>query len=148
MNVDDHRRLAERLVAAINTADKAAMAECLTEDVVIDWPQSNERVRGLENMWGVTVNYPGGTDSSGDDMSIEVTSPAVLKLVAPTFTVVSVEGGGNTGTVVLKANYPDGLWRIVTLYRLRGSRMEYASQYFAPDYPAPEWRAQWVEKIA
>ena len=57
-------------------------------------------------------------------------------------------GGGNTGTITLKAKYPDGSdWWVVSLYHLRDGRIAQTTSFFAPVYPAPEWRRQWVERL-
>ena len=146
----DHRALAERFAFAMNSRSAADMAPLVTEDFVIEWPQSGERVRGFDNFWATVANYPGaGEGGLGNDISTLRAQPVDgLKLVAPSFVFVNVEGGGNTGSFTLRVRYPDSsLWWVVTLYHLREGRIARATTYFAPEFPAPEWRAQWVERL-
>ena len=146
----DHRALAERFAAAMNNRSRAEMAALLTEDFVTEWPQSGERVRGFDNFWATIENYPrAGSAQMGNDISTLRTQPADgLKLVAPSFVFVTVEGGGNSGAFTMRVRYPDGLrWWVVTLYHLRDGRMAHSTTYFAPEFPAPAWRAQYVEPM-
>jgi ketosteroid isomerase-like protein len=146
----DHRVLAERFAAAMNSRSRADMAALLTEDFVTEWPQSGERVRGFDNFWATIEYYPGAEAGDlGNDISTLRTQPTDgLKLVAPSFVFVTVEGGGNSGCFTLRVRYPDGsLWWVVTLYHLRDGRIARSTTYFAPEFPAPEWRARWVERI-
>lgn len=71
-----------------------------------------------------------------------------VKVVAPTFSIVRIEGGGTTGSVAIKGMYPDkSVWWIIVLYTLRGERICRSSTFFAPEFPAPEWRAGHVERM-
>lgn len=146
----DHRALAEAFSGAINSLNRSRFGELVTEDFVNDWPQSGERVRGVNNFWATITNYPkaGAEGLRNDPASVQTQSAAAIKLLAPSYTFVAVEGAGSTGTFTLKVRYPDGSdWWVITLYRLRDGRIYQASTFFAPVYPAPPWRAQWVEAI-
>jgi hypothetical protein len=106
-------------------------------------------IRGRANILAIVENYPGRTPEMplGHADTINVRGFDAFKIVAPTFVVVKVEGGGENGVSTVRATYPDGsTWWIVSIYTLRGGRIAYARTFFAPDFPAPEWRAQWVEK--
>jgi hypothetical protein len=149
MTITDHRVLAERFAEAMNNQDRGAFASLLTDDFVAEWPQSKERLRGFDNFWATIENYPGVSASGLDNDIATLRSQPVdgLKLVAPSFVFVSVEGAGNSGTFTLRVRYPDGsYWWVLTLYRLRQGRIAQATTFFAPEFPAPEWRAQWVER--
>jgi hypothetical protein len=66
--------------------------------------------------------------------------------MTPRFTLLKVEGSSNRGTATLRTTYADGsTWWIVILYELRDGRFARATQFFAPVFEAPAWRAQWVE---
>ena len=150
MTVFDHQALAHRFAAAMNAGDKALFKALVTVDFVTEWPQSGERVRGLANFEAVLDHYPGGQGGRGHDLETLRARPSdAVKLVAPSYTFVAVEGGGNTGTITLKAKYPDGSdWWVVSLYHLRDGRIAQTTSFFAPVYPAPEWRRQWVEPMS
>lgn len=149
MTVFDHEALVRRFAKAMNTADRELMATAITPDYVTDWPQSGERVHGFDNLWAIVTNYPDAGGRVANDLDSVRTHPASgMKLMAPSFTFVAVEGAGNTGTFTLKVRYPDGSdWWVVSLYRLRDERMASATTFFAPVFPAPEWRAKWVERV-
>lgn len=146
----DHRALAERFAAAMNNGSRTEMAALVTEDFVAEWPQSGERVRGFDNFWATIANYPGVAEAPmGNDIStLRAQGLDGLKLVAPSYVFVAVEGGGNSGNFRLRVRYPDGtLWWVVTLYHLRDGRIDHSTTYFAPQFPAPEWRAAYVERM-
>ncbi len=42
----------------MNTNDFSAAAQMLSEDYVLEWPQSKERIRGRENFAAVNNEYP------------------------------------------------------------------------------------------
>ena len=67
--------------------------------------------------------------------------------MAPLFTLVRVQGGGNTGSSAVRVRYPDGSsWWWVHLYELREGRIARTTDFFAQDFDAPEWRRPWVER--
>lgn len=144
----DHRALLERFVAAMNRHDYDALDELFTEDVVHDYPQSGEVVRGLRNFRATIENYPSGLlEDAIDSETLRVTAGDEIRVLAPLFTVVRVEGAGNEGTYALRTRYPDGsTWWTIGFHHLRDGRIDRATVYFAPEFEAPEWRAAYVER--
>lgn len=145
----DHRALFEKYGRALNTGNPELLAEVLAPDYVEEYPQSGEVVRGLNKLVAIIQNYPGRQADSalGDISTLKVKSSDAYRAVAPTFAVVRVEGAGDTGVSTVRATYPDGSrWWIVGLYAVRDGRIASSRTFFAPDFPAPEWRAQWVER--
>jgi len=144
----DHRALLERWVDALNRHDYATLDEILTEDSVQDYPQSGEVIRGRANFRAILENYPNGLpDDAIDRPSLRVTASAGLKVVAPQFKVVRVEGAGNAGTYMLRSRYPDGsTWWIVGLYELRDGKIARATLFFAEEFEPPAWRAPYVTR--
>ena len=68
--------------------------------------------------------------------------------MTPTFNLVRIEGTGDTFTVVARSRYPDGSeWYVISLLTLRDGKVAKQLAFFAPCYPPPGWRAQWVEPI-
>jgi hypothetical protein len=151
MPLFDHREFALRFADVMNRRDRESAEKMLEPGFTTDWPQSGERVRGFDNFWATIIQYPGievAQLPSNDAATLKTQPVDAVHLVAPTFTFVTVEGAGNAGTFTIRVTYPDGsTWWIVTIYRLRGDRMASATTFFAPEYPAPEWRAKWVERI-
>ena len=116
MALFDHETFARRFANAMSDHDQDATKLLMTEDFVAEWPQTGERVRGAANFWAIIDNYPGRVPG-GDDLTTLVTRPgAAMKLLAPAYTFVAVEGAGSTGTFTLKVKYPDGSdWWVITL---------------------------------
>ena len=84
MTPDRNRATVDALISAINRNDRNALDDVFTNDVIMDWPQSGERIRGAQNR--------------RDEMR-------------------------------------DGL-------------IARETAYWAKPFPAPEWRAPWVEAIS
>lgn len=133
--------------AAINAADWDALEGLTHPDYVEDYPQSGERIRGRTNLRATLEHYPGGISGS-DDGPPEVYGAVDRWVVAPNFSVVKVTGTGDVHTAVIRATYPDGSkWFMVSLFRMADGLLRSATTYFAPDFPAPDWRVAWVERI-
>jgi hypothetical protein len=97
------------------------------EDYVMEMPQSGERFRGRENMRAFQEAHP--------------TPPASLKvrrvLVREKLWVVE-------GVI----DYGDGrVFDFVIICELKDGKMWRDRWYFAEPLEAPEWRAQWVERM-
>lgn len=132
---------------AINRADWDALEALTHPEYVEDYPQSGERIRGRANLRATLENYPGGISGRDDDPP-EVYGTAERWVVAPNFAVVKVTGTGDVHTAVVRATYPDGSrWFMISLFRMADGMFRSATTYFAPDFPAPEWRATFVERV-
>jgi len=144
----DHRALLDRWVAAMNRRDYDAVEQTFTDDLVTEYPQSGEVIRGRHNFRAILENYPSGlSDDAIDAATLRVAASDELRVVAPLFTVVRVEGAGNAGTYTLKTRYPDGsTWWTIGSYELRDGRVARATVFFAPAFEAPAWRAPFVER--
>jgi hypothetical protein len=145
----DHQALIQKFGRALNEADAQLLGELMADDYVEEYPQSGEVIRGRHNILAILQNYPGRTSDMSLGMvdTLSVRGFDSYKPVAPTFALVRVEGAGDNGVSTVRATYPDGShWWVVSIYRLRGGRIAHMRTFFAPDFPAPEWRAQWVEK--
>ncbi len=54
------RQIVERFVKGLISRNLDLQAEVCAEDMVIEYPQSGERIRGWANIRAVAENYPGG----------------------------------------------------------------------------------------
>jgi hypothetical protein len=145
----DHAALVERFGRALNEGRAELLADVLAEDFVEEYPQSGEVIHGLHNVISIIQNYPGRKDATalGNVETLNAKGFDAFRPVGPTFAVVRVEGASDSGVSTIRATYPDGSrWWIVGLYTLRGGKIAHLRTFFAPDFPAPEWRAQWVER--
>ena len=97
------------------------------QDYVMEMPQSGERFRGRENMRAFQEAHP--------------TPPASLQVRR----VLVKEGLWVVEGVI---DYGDGrVFDVVVISELRDGKMWRDRWYFAEPFEAPEWRAQWVERM-
>ena len=143
------KELMTRWLRMIQSGDFSHAAEILDDDVVAEWPQSRERVVGLENLIAIMAHYPGGTLSTRMATAKITETSQEHYLMTPMFTMVKTEGSGNNranGSVLTR--YPDGTdWYIVMTAETSGGKIVRNDAYFAPVYDAPKWRAKWVERM-
>jgi hypothetical protein len=127
-----------RWIAASNQLDFEAMEELLHPDVVVEYPQSGERIHGFAAFKAHLENYPGG-------LTVDVSQLTDARLVdngerwavTPAFTVVPL-AHPNRFTTLVRSKYPDNSWwRIVIIVEIRDDKIYRAESYFAPEMPAP-----------
>ena len=57
-------------------------------------------------------------------------------------------GQAEVYTVTARARYPDGShWYMIVIARMKDGLIHRTTSFYAPEFPAPEWRAQWVERM-
>lgn len=113
--------------AAMATNDFAQAAQWLTEDYECAWPQSNELIVGRENFTQINTVYP----STGKwHFTVEA-------LIAENDQVVS------------HVLITDGAMhaRAITFHTVIDGLISRQVEFWPDDYPAPEWRAQWIKKL-
>jgi ketosteroid isomerase-like protein len=117
------RRLWERTEAR----DWKGVAAQLHEDVVVDWPNTGERMRGRDDYLAVQRAYPEG-------WHIEV-----LRIV----------DGGDTVVSEVRVDQGGQRFFAVSLFELSDGRISRAVEYWSDGEPAPapEWRARWMERL-
>ncbi len=141
-----NHRIVARLLELMRTDNIDDFADVWTEDAVADMPQTGERVRGLANLRAVYKANP--VRGPGSAEQLEVLGEEPRYVMTPTFNLVRVEGTGDNVVAIAKIHYGDGSeWWLVNLLTLRGEKVAKVVQYWAPVFPAPEWRAPWVEAI-
>ncbi len=141
------RELGELYTRAINGRDWAVLESLLHPDYHVDFPQSGERIRGFANIRSMLEDYPGGLELASAE-PVSVIGGDEKWAVAPNFAMIRVTGTAEMFTTVTRATYPDGTkWYVVALVHAEGGRMRSATVYFAPDFPAPEWRQHISERI-
>ena len=100
------------------------------QEYVMEMPQSGERFRGRENMRA----FQRARDN-------HATPPRSLQLRR----VLVKEGLWVVEAVI---DYGDGrVFDVVLILELRDGKMWRDRWYFAEPFEAPEWRAQWVERM-
>jgi len=126
MSESPNRATVEALVAAINAGDLRALEEVFTPDVVIEWPQSGERIRGEKNRREIYSRFPS----------------------LPKVTPRRITGSGEVWVLEASLDYGDGdPYQAVFVLEMRDGRIARETGYWSKPFPAPEWRAPWVERM-
>src|SRR6188474_2805529 len=121
----DKAETVRRFFEAIVAGDSATLLEILTPDAVTRWPQSGERITGAMSCVRIYENYPGGP---------------------PRFRFERISGAGDTGIAEMVMTYGDDPWFGVSIVEFEGPRIARMTDYFGPAFPAPAWRARWVDR--
>jgi hypothetical protein len=95
------------------------------EDVVIDMPQSGERIRGRDNLKAMQDAYPG----------------------PPKITLRRIVGSGDVWVVEARSDYSGRIYYVAMIIEFREGKIIRETRYYADPFEAPTWRAQWVEPI-
>jgi len=126
MSESRNRAAVEALVAAINAGDLQALDQVFTADVVIEWPQSGERIKGEKNRREIYGRFPS----------------------LPKVTPRRITGSGEVWVLEASLDYGDGdPYQAVFVLEMRDGRIARETGYWSKPFPAPEWRAPWVERM-
>jgi hypothetical protein len=143
MRTADHRELLTRWAQILDRQEWDKLGEVVHDDTVLEFPQSGERFRGLQNVRAQFENYPGM--EPGSAALAEVVGGTDYAL-APNYTIVAVSGSGDRGTAILRVQYPDGSWWwAINFYELVDGRIGRTRFFFAADFDPPDWRAPYRE---
>ena len=117
----------------------ALIGEIADADVVVEYPQSGERITGRQNNLAVLQNYPGLPSAT-----VRAMHGAEDKWVlTPSWTPLRITGTGDRYAVEGSLAYPNGeVWSFVDVIELRNDRVMKVTEYFAAPFPAAEWRAR------
>src|SRR5205823_10589781 len=107
------------------------MYEMSADDIVQEWPQSGERIRGKDNVRAVNSNYTSGSGTNP--------SARLRRILAP----------GEAWVIESVLDYGDGVpVSAISILELNAEgKVQHQRDYFASPFEAPEWRKQWVEKM-
>jgi ketosteroid isomerase-like protein len=127
MEEPDPRHVAEGLWRALQAGDWDAAGGYLHDDFVQEWPQSGERIVGRDNALAIERNFPGGLPAMRFRRTLAAGDLAVLEVE-----LTYGDGGRYLGVSVIE---------------LRDGKVAKETDYYAQPFPAPEWRARWVERM-
>lgn len=141
-----NREVVEQYVQGLITRDLDKQAAVCAVDMVIEYPQSGERLSGWSNIRAAAENYPGGLPK---DLAGKVIGSEDKWVVGPSFNVLRIEGTGDVYTLVGSATYPDGkTWQLMALVELKSGKIARATEVYGEPFEPPEWRSKWVERMA
>jgi hypothetical protein len=95
------------------------------EDAVLDYPQSGERTRGRSNIQSQRAGQPSNKR----------------------FTIRRIIGSGDLWVTEFVLTYDGKPSYTVSIMEFSGDKVARETQYFADPFPAPAFRAQWVERM-
>ena len=95
------------------------------DDAVLEYPQSGELTRGRRNIQGQRASQPSNKR----------------------FTIRRIIGSGDLWVTEFILTYDAKLSYTVSIMEFSGVKVARETQYFADPFPAPAFRAQWVERM-
>jgi hypothetical protein len=95
------------------------------EDYVMEMPQSGERIRGRQKMREFQEAYPN----------------------PPSMQLRRVLVRDELWVAELISDYGEQVYDVALIIELRDGKMWRDTRYYAEPFEAPEWRAQWVERM-
>jgi hypothetical protein len=95
------------------------------DDVVIEWPQSGEVIRGKQNIRELRLARP---------------------TAQPTATLRRIIGSGDLWATEMVFDYAEDRFYTVLIHEYRDGLVVRETCYFAAPFEALAWRAQWVDR--
>jgi ketosteroid isomerase-like protein len=120
------KQVVEEFWAAMQTNDFRAAARLLSEDFVLDWPQSGERVRGRDDFSTLNENYP-------------VTGRW-------TFAVRTIIAEGDQAVSDVEVRDESIQARVITFSTIEAGKIVRQVEYWPEPFEPAAWRSEWVER--
>jgi SnoaL-like domain len=118
------RAALERHWADAAAGDQDGEHEIYHDDVIVEYPQSGERISGRRNVQALRSHHP--ARPSG-------------------FVVRRMVGEGDLWVTEYVTHYDGRPILTVSIMEFRGGKVARETQYYADPFEPPAWRAQWVE---
>ncbi|BBX45415.1 nuclear transport factor 2 family protein [Mycobacterium cookii] len=125
MRDDEVRAALSRHWTASDANEFEAEHEIYSEEAVLEYPQSGERIRGRRNIQASRTAQPN----------------------AKRFTVRRTLGGGDLWVTELVMTYDDHPYYVVSVMEFDGAKVVRETQYFGDPFEPGPSRAQWVEPM-
>ena len=122
----DEQEVRELFFERLEHLSAEAEYELRHPDYVMEMPQSGERIRGRDNMRAFQEAYPN----------------------PPTITPRRVVGSGEVWVIEGRSDYGGGqIYHVAMIVEFRDGKIWRDTRYYAEPFQAPDWRAQWVERM-
>jgi SnoaL-like domain len=142
----DVRAELTRFFEAFNQRDVDALRELIDPDMIEDYPQSGERIRGADRYLDMLTRFPGIAPS--ERSRAHIVGGEESWGLSPTFSLLRVSGGDGSYTATGLRRYPDGSdWYVINLLETSGGKVRHITSFFGPLFPPAGWRADLVEPI-
>jgi len=126
MNDESRRAAIRRFVDSINTHDMETFDAIYHDDVVIEWPQSGEVIRGKQNIRELRLAFP----------------------TPPTATLRRIVGSDDLWVIEMLFDYDGDRYNTIVIHEYRDGLVVHETAYYGAPFEAPAWRAKWVESTA
>ena len=113
--------------AASASGDLETEHNIYDDNVLCEYPQSGERIRGRRNLQALRGHHPG--KPSG-------------------FNIRRIVGSGDLWVTEYVITYEGKPFQTVSIMEFKGGKVVHETQYFAEPFAAPADRRQWVEQVA
>jgi hypothetical protein len=122
----EEREVHELFFERLQHLSPEAEYELRHPDYVMEMPQSEERIRGRDNMREFQEAYPN--------------PPRIIPR--------RVAGSGDVWVIEARSDYGDGqIFHVAMIVEFRDGKVWRDTRYYAEPFEAPAWRARWVEPI-
>lgn len=121
----DNQAVLKQHWAASASGDLEREHNIYDDNVLCEYPQSGERIRGRRNLQALRGHHPG--KPSG-------------------FTVRRIVGSGNLWVTEYVITYEGKPFQTVSIMEFKDGKVIHETQYFAEPFAAPADRRQWVEQ--
>jgi len=125
---DSALELVRKYWERMNTNEFRSVGSLLSDEFILDWPQSNERIRGRDNLATMNEQYPAYGRWQ--------------------FTVNTIVG--NDSEAVSDVSVTDGTQkaRAISFFKVENGLISRMVEYWPDDFPAGEDRKPLTEKIS
>jgi ketosteroid isomerase-like protein len=126
MSAQDNRDTLERYRQEFfERQNMDAIDDLMHDDYAEEYPQSGERIRGKDNARAVYERYPSMPDLIDYSYKLE----------------------GDLAVIEMILDYDGQRMNVCEIVEFEDGKIKRGRGYFAEPFEAPEWRAQWVERI-
>jgi SnoaL-like domain len=123
MNDAEVRAALERHWAVSGQDDPVTVHEIYRDNVVVEYPQSGERIIGRANLQSLRAAYP-------------------AKL---TFAIRRISGSGDLWVTEYVITYGEKPVNTVSIMEFQDGKVVRETLYFADPFDPPAWRSRWVQ---
>lgn len=125
MESDETRAALERHWSVSGKDDPELVHQIYHDDVVVEYPQSGERIVGRHNLEALRTAYPAKLE----------------------FAIRRILGRNDLWVTEYVITYDGKPVNTVSIMEFRDGKVARETLYFADGFDPPAWRAQWVEPI-
>ena len=99
--------------------------EIYCDDVVVEFPQSGERILGKQNIYELRKHYPASLG----------------------FKILRTRGEGSIWVTEYIITYDGSPVNVVCIMEFRNDKIARETLYFGDPFDPPKWRSKWVERM-